>query len=131
MTQKHAAVASLFLQGCMPLLILPQVQAAVPKKFSLDCEDGTLIRVTELSAPSTHRSPLGDLIEVRLKNPQSGSSQNYSLSATFPGDFGGRWVHASQAGPHFSLVLSGQSAIWYLDFDGKPSIRCARDKSNL
>ncbi len=130
MTQRHVANASLSLLGCVPFLIFPQVQAAVPKKFSLDCEDGTLIRVTELSAQSTHRSPLADLIEVRLKTPQSGSSR-YRLLSVFPGDFGGRWVHTSPEGPNFSLILSGQSSIWYLDFDGNPSIRCARDQSNL
>ncbi len=130
MSQKYPVIALVALLVCAPLLLLSRAQAAVPKTFSLDCEDGTLIRVTELSVQSTYRNPLGDRIEVRLMNPQTGTSQ-YRLSAAFPGDFGGRWVYRSSAGPNFSLLLSGQSLIWYLEFDGQPSIRCARDASGL
>ena len=130
MSQWQLTIASVALIACAPCLLSSPTLSAVPITFSLDCEDSTLIRVTELTAPSTYRNPPADLIEVRLRNPQTGTFQ-YRLSAVFPGDFAGRWRSTNPNGPNISLLLSGQSSIWYLDFDSQPSIRCFRDASNL
>ena len=130
MSQWQLTIASVALIACAPCLLSSPTLSAVPITFSLDCEDGTFIRVTELTAPSTYRNSLADLIEVRLRKPQTGTLQ-YRLSAVFPGDFAGRWESTNPNGPNFSFLLSGQSPIWYLEFDGQPSIRCSRDAFNL
>ena len=106
--------------------VVAPIQSVAAQSLTIQCNDSTRIQITELYRESTYRYPLGDLIEVRLNNSRTGGSGQYRLSAAGTGSFGGRWVYTGPPGRNFSLLLSGKSPIWYLDFEGMKPIHCAR-----
>mgnify|MGYP001216466660 FL=1 len=107
-------------------LVGASAQHATAKSLVVQCNDSTKVQIRELYAESSMRYPLGDLIEVRLSNEPPGKSGVYRLAAASTGSFGGRWVYTGPPGPNFSLLLSGKSPVWYLDFDGQKPLSCAR-----
>ena len=106
-------------------LVGASAQHAAAKSVTIQCTDSTKVQIRELVAESSHRYPFGDFIEVRLSNERTGKSGVHRLAAASTGSFGGRWVYTGPPGPNFSLLLSGKSPVWYLDFDGQKPLSCA------
>jgi len=103
------------------------VQHAQAKGLTIHCNDSTEVQIRELFPETSHRYPYGDLIEVQISNRRTGlQARRYRLAAAGTGSFGGRWVYVGPPGRSFSLLLSGKSPVWYLDFDGQKPVTCAR-----
>ena len=108
-------------------LVGASAQHAAAKSVTIQCTDSTKVQIRELAAESSHRYPFGDFIEVGISNPRNGQpNRKYRLAAASTGSFGGRWVYTGPPGPNFSLLLSGKTPVWYLDFDGQKPLSCAR-----
>jgi hypothetical protein len=119
-------IRSILTSSCSAaLLAVSLIQPVLAKSFTVQCTDGTKVHIKELFTESTHRYPLGDLIEARISNQRTGASGKYRLSAAGTGSFGGRWIYTGPPGRNFSLLLSGRSPIWYLDFEGQKPLHCA------
>lgn len=109
------------------VLIGATAQHAAAKSLTLQCNDSTKVQIRELVAESSFRYPYGDFIEAGISNPRTGQpNRKYRLAAAGTGSFGGRWVYVGPPGRNFSLLLSGKSPVWYLDFEGQKSLNCAR-----
>ena len=109
------------------VLIGVTAQQAAVNSLTIQCNDSTVVQIRELFAESSHRYPYGDLIEARISNPRTGQAERiYRLAAAGTGSFGGRWEYVGPPGRNFSLLLSGKSPVWYLQFDGQQPLNCAR-----
>jgi len=100
---------------------------AAAKSLTIQCTDSTKVQIRELIAESSHRYPYGDFLEVGISNARTGQpNRKYRIAAAGTGSFGGRWVYVGPPGRNFSLLLSGKSPVWYLEFDGQKALNCAR-----
>lgn len=106
-----ANLTTLMLLAASAMLPSPSFANTV---INLSCDNGGKVVIRELYSESTHRYPLGDLIEVRLRGERF-QGEPYRMVAAGTASFGGRWVYTGPPGNNFSLLRSGRSEFWWVD----------------